>query len=155
MNKDYIRTESEFLGAIGYRIGSSDGESDWFMLKNEIERRLMKFQNEQEVADIASFLIVNPDHGNDNEIVQCIRKIYDSDYDFEMLNKAEKGIESCPTEDAKRYYLRGGNKRSIALTMKLLLKKIKFIPVKITDWREEYTRADSDNLADRPTTHGC
>lgn len=156
MNKDFVEKESEFMSSIIYKPLC---EQDWILLKKEIQLKRGIPDGQQTVRDVASFLVEEFDFGKDNEtVVRPIRHLYDDkSFKIEALNNSEKGFEACPIKINSTYYyeILGGNKRSIALGMKLLKGEIKkYIPVRITYWAEEGTRGDSDNRAGRSTTHG-
>ena len=100
------------------------------------------------VADIAKYLIQSKD--KTGYPVDKIWEIYDS-FDIKKLGE----IETCPPccNDCKsQYYLRGGNKRSVAYAMRLIKDKIEFTPVQASHI-SYFNRDDDNNLVDLPTTH--
>ncbi|GAG79336.1 unnamed protein product [marine sediment metagenome] len=103
------------------------------------------------------FILLKEDYCKDNLIVKSIRKLFknfnENIFLFSQTNKSN-GIEVCPSKNGQNFYIRNGNKRLIAYAMKLLNREIKFKPIKISDWRNVYTREDVMNLKHQDTIKG-
>ena len=149
----WIQTERKFLHIVIYRP-RTDSEKNWIALKKAIEKEISKSVNDLNVCDVADFLNSHTAFGQHNTEVCRIKKIYNNkSWNFETFKN--KGIEVCPLEKGRvGIYLRGGNKSSIALAMKLLKKEARFVPVKVTDRQPTYTPEDSRNLKGLSTSHG-
>ena len=146
MNKDYIQTEREFLDALVY-WPISTRDQNWDDFKWEVQKSGGIQENMQSVRDVANFLNSHSDFWQDKTPVQSIRYFYkDTSLKLETFNS----VEACPSEDGRNYYLRDGNRRSIAIAMRLLKREIKFVPLKIIDWEDHFMRENSKDLGRPP-----
>ena len=115
-----ISNKEEFLNSnIYYPNICVIGDSDWVELKNKIVKYFNVDIHQVTVKQVAQYLIDNPNCNS--TLINSIRKLYKK-FKFNKISESDK-IEICPSigdNPISKYFLRGGNKRSIAYAMKII-----------------------------------
>lgn len=153
-NKKYEKNEAVledreiFLNLVTYY--PRDEDKDWDEIKEAVKNYSGKKYFEQTILCLAKFLLENRGFGQTNDVICRIRKIYDC-FSF---NSFEQSIEICMPEYDTGYFLRAGNKRSVAYAMKLEKKEINYLPILILDYKNYFEPRDTYNLKGLDTIPG-
>lgn len=134
-----IASQEDFLNTELYY---PSGEWDWVDLYKKILGSY-EISSVITVKEVAKYLLENVDYST--PLVDKIRKL---EINF---NRHEFCVDLCPSKWTEAFYLRGGNKRSIAYGMRLLNGE-SFQKVRVRDWQETWEGRDLENLRGLPTT---
>ena len=145
-----IKVKKILFDAIAYYPRGSD--YSWDEIKAEIKSQTGKDVKAQTIHDTANFLINNLSFGKNNKKVKRIHEFYNK-FKFEEIYRANKynQIEACTSEDGKSIFIRGGNTRLIAYTIRIIKDGEKITPIDIGDWVDSFKREDRANIEGKDT----
>lgn len=147
--KDRQLSRGEFLNLKVYRPGSELG---WMALKFAVAFDQSCKEDDLTVRQIAQYLLDHRDFSPTIDPVEGVNNLYQR-FDRSKLS-IDSRIEICPDKSSNTdFLLQGGNKRSIAYSMRILEGSLIYEPVVVSLY-PVYDRSDAANREGKKTEKG-